>query len=121
VASEIEKAVYGEMAESVSPSGEVGGHCLLEISIAKGIIQLRVAPWEKEHSEFTLATFKNAAICHILEKAAEQDDLLLPWTIRHFYSQDRGNGQWHFLLDCDDTRWSWDSDWPAMERQTLSK
>jgi hypothetical protein len=117
MASQIETALYGpKWASRVSAAGEVGEHCLLELSIGEAMISIRVAPWPRRYADWTLAVFRNASLGRFGQTASEPDDLSLPWSIVGFHCQQQDDGQWSFNLNCDYSRWSWSSDWPEIQR-----
>lgn len=119
MASAIETALYGEeWVQRVSPTGDVGEHCVLQLTLADGAISLRVTPWECEHSRWTNAVFAHASLTWFAQTAADPDDLRMPWGIVGFHCSQQDDGKWQFNLNCRHVRWSWTSDWPVIERAT---
>lgn len=117
MASEIERALYGELADRVLASGEVGDHCLLELSVSitgdATEIRVRVAPWGREYSRGTEAAFNAATLLRIAQVAADPEELELPWGIVGFHSRPDGD-TWHFILNTRAARVEWASAWPTI-------
>jgi hypothetical protein len=122
VPSAIELTLYAEWAHHVSDSGAVGGHCVLEFAwfrdqIAEAdVIRLRIAPWEREYSQHTVAVFSGAQVASITQVSHDPEDIELPWGIVGFACQDVGDGCWAFNLNCHHLRCAWTSKWPTIER-----
>jgi hypothetical protein len=117
--SSIERALYGEWAEVVTKSGEVGDHCLLEFSLflendQHQSLKLIVAPWDHEHRLRHIAVFQHVQLQQIVQ-VAHSDDAQLPWGIVGFHSTEQPDGFWSFGLNCNAFRLSWDSKWPSIE------
>lgn len=122
MASEIERALYGEAADLVSPQGHVGNQCVLEFAIcfdpqrSETSIRLRVAPQEQESAaEGTLATFANAWLSALHLPRRDPEDNAMPWYVIGFHSRPVGDDLWSFVLNCEMMiRIEWRSAWPVI-------
>ena len=117
VASEIEIALYGEeWAAVVAPDGAVGDHDIHEFSLAVDHLRLRVAAWEWRHSRWSVALFPQARLVSMVSgKPDDEDYFHLPWSIHTFLCERLEDGRWYFILNCENSRWRWTSDWPSIE------
>jgi hypothetical protein len=105
LASSIERALYGDR----------GTHGVIEFSLVPGFILLRVAPWD-EPTAWVKAGFANARFSSLDQYANKGEELDLPWDIIGFDSYDQPTGRWKFVLHCSSIEWSFESDWPVIER-----
>ncbi|MEZ6070902.1 MAG: hypothetical protein R3C10_11665 [Pirellulales bacterium] len=131
--SEIEIALYGDLAHHVSSEGSVGEHCVVGISLrctefsnldivwADNMLELTVCPDGGHEDQCVVATFPNALLTGMDgEQRVDETDLVLPWRILNFYSgrsfgsQDFEGVRWGFHLKCLNCRLSWTSEWPAI-------
>jgi hypothetical protein len=119
--SKIEIVLYGEWADRITASGEVGDHCVLEFSwfrdqvTESDVIRLKVAPWQREYSQSATAIFLSASVGNVTQELHDPEEIELPWSIVGFHCQDYGNGAWGFNLNCSGIRWAWSSNWPTIE------
>lgn len=126
VPSEIEVALYAEWAHHVSNSGELGNHCILEFSwlhdqiTESDVVRLRLAPWDREYAQHTVAVFADAQVWSINQVSHDPEDIELPWLIVSFICQDVGDGCWRFGLNCHQFRLTWTSKWPTIERPAIT-
>ena len=122
MASEIELALYGELAKSVSQEGHVGEHVIVEFSIRRDItsdcsdiIRIAVTPEIHEYESPKIATFMNAHLGSVRQENHDPEYNFLPWGIVGFHSTDCGNNEWSFKLNCDSIRLEWSSCWPEIQ------
>jgi len=96
-------------------SGNVA-HGIDEFGLAQGCVRLRLAPWEGEKL-LTQATFEEAKVLSLSQlDEPDEEDLNLPWDIIGFDSYKVSNRRWKFVLICGALEWSWESEWPKVER-----
>lgn len=122
MASEIEIALYGEFAKSVSLDGHVGQHVIVEFSVRRDIasdrsdiLRIGVAPESCEYQPSTIATFYNVHLGEIKQVNYDPEYNFLPWGIVGFYCTNCGKDEWSFQLNCDSIRVGWSSRWPIIE------
>lgn len=124
MASEIESALYGEMAEFVNLEGHVGEHCLVEFSIRRDsvseqdILRISVVPESREYEPPTVATFAEAHFGQFQQVNYDPEYNYLPWSIVGFHCLECEDNIWSFQLNCTSVRVSWSSRWPTIERPT---
>ena len=114
MASAIERFLYGDAADFVSPDGEVGDYFVAEIALSEGVVALRIAS-ERRPYDFRWVRFRDAWLNSFAQDAAGPDDLLMPWPIVGFHCREHEAGVWKFNLNCWHSRWSWNSRWPEVE------
>jgi hypothetical protein len=119
MASAIEKLLFEDLAEFVSPTGAVGGHGILEIILSELKFELFLMPrgtrWGTA-PKVKVARFSGAKLRELRQAIEYPEELELPWTIRGFLSDELGDDRWRFLLICDEVRIEWESEWPVVER-----
>ena len=84
MASAIERFLYGDAADLVSPDGDVGDYFVIEIVLAEDAVALRIAS-ERRPYDFRWVRFRDARLISFAQDAAEPDDLLMPWSIVGFH------------------------------------
>jgi hypothetical protein len=114
LASAIEGFLYGDAAELVSASGQVGDYFVVELRLAEKLLSLRLAS-ERTPYSYRWAIFREVSLLWFNQTAAEEGDLNLPWDIVGFHCLERENDLWQFNLNGWHTRWSWTSHWPVIE------
>ena len=106
MASKIELCLYGSF----------GTHALLAITLSENRVVVIVAPWEHQ-SERTVAVFESAELLSIWSQSdSTPEELVMPWDIIAFDSEELADGRWKFGICCSVTEFIWRSDWPIVYR-----
>ena len=89
MASAIERFLFGELADQVSLSGEVGGHCLHELAIGEDEIRLVIMRCDESGRPRTVR-FPAARLYELRQTTQYPEELELPWIIRGCDDRDLG-------------------------------
>jgi hypothetical protein len=89
-------------------------HFLTAFRYEHGVITAKFVPVESSadlNEEARTATFKNSSQPDIWKGSKGIDEWPLDIIGFDCYPQER---RWKFVLNCDTTEWSWESDWPVL-------
>lgn len=77
------------------------------------VITLKLTPVEARAVDETIATFANSSALDIWQDPSEAPEWPLDIVGCDCYS--RGQ-RWRFVLNCDTIEWTWESDWPSVNK-----